>query len=86
MAGHRAVLGVLQALKERLDVRMPPLTGGSPKALVLGSQTLAAGPSGENLGIYLHRIAIDPFARNRYLAPAPPQRSATIRAPSSTSV
>ena len=75
MAGHRAVLGVLQALKERLDVRMPPLTGGSPKALVLGSQTLAAGPSGENLGIYLHRIAIDPFARNRYLAPAPPQRT-----------
>ena len=36
MAGHRAVLGVLQALKERLDVRMPPLTGGSPKAVILG--------------------------------------------------
>ena len=74
MATHRAVLGVLQALKDRLDLRLPALAGGNPKALILGSQALATAPAGENLGIYLHRIAVDPFARNRYLAPAENRR------------
>ena len=74
MATHRAILGVLQALKDRLDLRLPALTGGNPKALILGSQALATAPAGENLGIYLHRIAVDPFARNRYLAPAENRR------------
>ncbi|MBK7674776.1 MAG: DUF4255 domain-containing protein [Candidatus Accumulibacter sp.] len=69
MATHRAILGVLQALKERLDLRLPALVGGSPKSVILGSQALTTAPTGENLGIYLHRMAVDPFARNRYLAP-----------------
>ncbi len=74
MATHRAILGVLQALKERLDLRLPVLAGGNPKAVILGSQALATAPTGENLGIYLHRIAVDPFARNRYLAPTDNRR------------
>ena len=31
MATHRAILGVLQTLKDRLDLRLPALTGGNPK-------------------------------------------------------
>ena len=75
MATHKAILGVLQALKERLDLRMAARVGGAPKTLILGSQALATAPTGENLGIYLHRIAVDPFARNRYLGPAADRRT-----------
>lgn len=75
MATHRAILGVLQALKAQLDLRLATLVGGSPKALILGSQALATAPTAENLGIYLHRIAVDPFARNRYLGPAENRRA-----------
>lgn len=68
-------MGVLLALKERLSQRMAALLGGNPKVVILGSKDLMAPPSTETLGIYLHRIAVDPFSRNRYL-PAPEGRRA----------
>jgi hypothetical protein len=75
MATHRATWGVLDALKSRLELRMAELLGGHPKAAVLGSQELAAGPGGEALGIYLHRISVDQHARNRWLPPAEGRRA-----------
>ena len=60
----------------------PALATGAPDGDSPGCPRRAAGlegsprsaPAGENLGIYLHRIAVDPFARNRYLAPAENRR------------
>ncbi|MEY2686517.1 MAG: hypothetical protein RL375_715 [Pseudomonadota bacterium] len=75
MASHLAITGILQALKDTLDVRMSRLPGRAHRAVLLGFKELSQQPSGENLGIYLHRIAIDPYARNRYLRPADGQRT-----------
>lgn len=54
---------------------MAKLVGSGSKTVILGSQALALGPGGEQLGIYLHRVAIDPFSRNRYLGPAENRRA-----------
>lgn len=68
MAGYRATMGVLQALKERLALRMTALLGGNPTVKLVGSPELSSAPTSEALGIYLYRFAVDPFARNRYLS------------------
>jgi len=60
-------MGVLQALKERLSLRMAALLGSNPTVTLVGSQELNGAPTTEALGIYLYRLAVDPFARNRYL-------------------
>lgn len=60
-------MGILQALKDRLSLRMAALLGGNPTVSIVGSQELSGTPSSEALGIYLYRLAVDPFARNRYL-------------------
>lgn len=75
MASYRSALGVLSALREQLSTRMAVLLGGSPAVTLLGSQDLTSAPSGEALGIYLHRMAVDPFSRNRYLSPPDSRRS-----------
>ena len=73
MATYQAVAGVLTALKEVLDARIAELGGEvtNPSVVLLGSQQLRDDPAGNVLGIYLHRISVDPYGRNRYL---PPQR------------
>lgn len=75
MANYRASLGTLQALREQLSLRLAALLGGKPTVKLLGSQELATAPSGQALGIYLYRLAVDPFARNRYLAAAEGRQS-----------
>ncbi len=69
MAGYRATIGLLQALKECLSLRMKALMGGNPSVVLVGSQELNDSPTIEALGIYLYRFSVDPFARNRYLSP-----------------
>lgn len=73
MATYRAVTGVLTALKDVLDARISDLAAEmtNPSVVLLGSQQLRDDPTGNMLGIYLHRISVDPYGRNRYL---PPQR------------
>ena len=69
MAGHRAAIGVLQALSDKLSLRMAALVGGNPSVKLLASQDFSSDiPVAGALGIYLYRIAVDPYARNRYLA------------------
>jgi hypothetical protein len=70
MADYRSSLGILNGLREQLSLRMAALLGGNPVVKLLGSQELAKAPTGQALGIYLYRLAVDPFARNRYLSPA----------------
>lgn len=77
MATHHATLGVLRALCQRLAMRMANLLGGNPKVTLLGSEDLtgAPGANADALGIYLHRISVDPFSRNRYLPPVDGRRA-----------
>lgn len=76
MASHHGILAVLQALRERLSVRMAARLNGNPQVTILGSQTLTDGPAQNTntLGLYLHRISVDPFSRNRHLPPVAPHR------------
>jgi hypothetical protein len=73
LASHLGILAVLQALRERLSIRMAARLGGNPQVEILGSQTLTGTPqpNTDTLGLYLHRISVDPFSRNRHLPPQP---------------
>ncbi len=74
MATYQAVAGALTALKDLLDAHIAELAGEiqNPKVQILGSQELKADPAANTLGLYLHRVSIDPYGRNRYLAPGRP--------------
>lgn len=56
---------------------MGALMGSTVTVNVMGSSTLQAtpAPATSALGLYLHRISIDPIGRNRYLPPADGQRT-----------
>jgi hypothetical protein len=75
MAGYRATMGILQALRESMSQRMKKLLGGNPSVVQVGYHELNGTPVGENLGIYLYRFSVDPFARNRYLPPSAGRRT-----------
>lgn len=70
MASHLSVLGALQTLQAQLSLRMEHLLGTTVTVEVLGSNQLQSPPNGQALGLYLHRVALDPFSRNRHLPPA----------------
>jgi Pvc16 N-terminal domain len=63
MATHHAVQGVLGALAETLTEGLAHLPH-KPDVQVLGADSLAHGPHTHQLGIYLYRIAVDPFSRS----------------------
>lgn len=72
MASYRAVNGVLLALEHFFKTRMPSeLKDGPVNARVelLGSANMDKTLSGNALGIYLHRVSIDPHGRSRFFAP-----------------
>ncbi|BAL26820.1 DUF4255 domain-containing protein [Azoarcus sp. KH32C] len=77
MASHLGILAVLQALRERLSIRMAARLGGNPQVEILGSQSLSGAPqpNTDTLGLYLHRISVDPFSRNRHLPPTEGRRA-----------
>ncbi len=83
MATYQAVAGVLSALKDVLDAHISELDGEvtNPSVALLGSQQLRDDPTGNTLGIYLHRISIDPYGRNRYLPPQRPGNAARPELP-----
>lgn len=74
MANFNAVAGVLEALKFHLEQHRNVLTETTSVSVeILSSASLKTGPTegSHKVGIYLHRIAIDPFGRNRHLPPKP---------------
>ena len=83
MATYQAVAGVLTALKDFLDARIAELAADvtNPSVALLGSQQLRDDPTGNTLGIYLHRISVDPYGRNRYLPPQRPGHAARPELP-----
>lgn len=69
MASYKAVNGALLALESFLQLRLPDEFKTGPinaRVDLLGSKDIAAPISGNVLGIYLHRIAIDPHGRSRF--------------------
>lgn len=73
MANYSAIYGLLVALENYLrrclddDSEDARLEGAN--VVVLGSDDLkGAPPVGGSIGIYLHRISIDPHGRGRYLS------------------
>jgi len=82
VASFRAVEGTLQVLKDLLGSALSRTDGlGGPErdVRILGYRELKDPnqPGSESLGLYLHRISVDPLGRNRYLPPSrddlPPQ-------------
>lgn len=72
MASYRAVNGVLLSLEHFFKTRMPTeLKSGSVSASVklFGNATIHDEQTGNYLGLYLHRLAIDPHGRSRFFAP-----------------
>jgi hypothetical protein len=72
MASYRAVNGALLALEDFFKNRIPSDLTDEPvnaRVNLLGSAAVAATISGNTLGIYLHRITIDPHGRSRYFPP-----------------
>jgi hypothetical protein len=72
VASYRAVNGVLLSLEHFFKTRMPTeLKAGSVNATVklFGSTTIDDAQTGNYLGVYLHRLAIDPHGRSRFFAP-----------------
>lgn len=72
MASYKGFQGALQALEEHLRRRLPDeLRSGPVNAQVslLGSADIGRPISGNRLGIYLHRVVIDPHGRSRHFPP-----------------
>lgn len=79
MASYKSVQGVLSALRDFLKFRMKDDLDTvllSPDVSILGTVDLRNPPSESNnanapkhnsIGIYLHRVSVDPFGRNRYV-------------------
>ncbi|AMK76251.1 MULTISPECIES: DUF4255 domain-containing protein [Methylomonas] len=71
MASYRGVTGALLALESFLTSRLPAELSSEPtnaQAKLLGSADIANILTGNLLGIYLHRITIDPHGRQRSFA------------------
>lgn len=80
MASYRGVTGALLALEAFLTSRLPAELSSEPtnaQAKLLGSADIANILAGNLLGIYLHRITIDPHGRQRSFA----QRGSDQNAP-----
>ncbi|MEW6218524.1 MAG: DUF4255 domain-containing protein [Thermodesulfobacteriota bacterium] len=84
MASFRGVFACLQALQDLLTPRIEADLGtilDHPRVTLLGSRDLRNAPTGNALGIYLHRISVDPIGRNRHLQPARPSQPARPELP-----
>ncbi|HED40830.1 MAG TPA: DUF4255 domain-containing protein [Chromatiales bacterium] len=76
MASYKGVQGALLALEEFFKRRLPTDLSNEPtnaQAKLLGSSDIASKLNGNILGIYLHRMTIDPHGRARFF----PQQGAS---------
>jgi hypothetical protein len=85
LASYKAVQGVLYALKSFLKLRMAgdlDQVLENPDVSILGAVDLKQPPTASaspaiktnSIGIYLHRVSVDPFGRNRYLPSRVPNK------------
>ncbi len=71
MASYRAIPGVLSAVKRLLENRIlqdNDIADFNPEIVILGNRELADKPSKNQIGLYLHRVSVDPIGRNRYIS------------------
>ena len=71
MASYKGVQGALLALEEFFKRRLPTDLSDEPtnaQAQLLGSADIASKLKGNLLGIYLHRMTIDPHGRARFFS------------------
>jgi hypothetical protein len=71
VASYKGISAVLLAVQALLKRRLPLELSSEPtnaKVLQLGSKDIAETLKGNLLGIYLHRITVDPLGRQRFFA------------------
>lgn len=84
MASYKGVQGALLALENFFKRRLPAELSAEPvsaSVTLLGSADIAESLSGNLLGIYLHRLTIDPHGRARFFTQqgsGPDSRSAEL--------
>ena len=81
MASYKGVNGALVALEDFFKSRIPDDLANEPvnaRIALLGSADVSQPITGNVLGIYLHRITIDPHGRSRYFR----SRGADLNGPS----
>jgi len=69
VASYKGVQGALLALEDYFSQRLPTELSAGPtnaKVSLLGSADIAEVLSGNMLGIYLHRVTVDPHGRSRH--------------------
>lgn len=76
MASFRGVHGAMLSLESYLQRALPAAWRQgqgtiNARVALLGSRELAAPLAGNLLGLYLHRVTVDPYGRNRSLQPPP---------------
>lgn len=72
MASYKGFQGALQALEEHLRRRMPDALRSGPvnaQVSLLGSADIGRPLNANLLGIYLHRVVVDPHGRSRRFPP-----------------
>lgn len=80
MASYKGVNGVLVALEEFFKSRLPNELSNEPinaRVALLGSADVANPITGNVLGIYLHRLTVDPHGRSRFF----PARGSDLNGP-----
>lgn len=71
MASYQAVNGVLLALENFFTSQLPGELSAGPinaRVEILGSADISSPLTGNVLGVYVHRIEIDPHGRSRFFA------------------
>jgi hypothetical protein len=79
MASFRGVHGVMLALESHLQRNLPAEWRQgtvNARATLLGSADMGRALNGNLVGLYLHRVTVDPHGRNRPLAPLDPANRA----------
>ncbi|MEH6443781.1 MAG: DUF4255 domain-containing protein [Oceanospirillaceae bacterium] len=70
MASFRAIPGILAAIKKLLERKIVEdsyFSTFEPEIVILGNKELHETPSKNQIGLYLHRVSVDPIGRNRYI-------------------
>lgn len=78
MASYKAINGVMNGLLEYLQNRLPTELESGPISanIELFSSERLSGNIGNNvIGLYLYRVLVDSYGRNRYLQPSSPAQT-----------
>ena len=78
MASYKAINGVMSGLLEYLQNRLPAELESGPintKIELFSSEKLSGNIGNNVIGLYLYRVLVDSYGRNRYLQPGNPAQA-----------